>query len=412
MFGNPMINEVGVHHRFLVANRHLAVIANPAHTRVGAGYSSFPAGNAGHDIGELYFITDALEVTTYDNGQGLVIYPYLLRQDNSIKVENTVIHASAHHFLPDTHTFTGFQLAGTVNPNQDYKITLHGSSVHHNFTPIDQRMPVHAVVTTGTGASWTVGTLTALLVYRLIYDLKAKTYPNAAVAPYYEVLMATAGEYSTLSTAIINYKNTPTTANYNAVLTAWNTIKTAFDTAFSTFLANPTLPNANILGTARPVVIVKSKWYNDVVTIGFSGYFDDVSNTVTVTQFLPLEPAVPTNLLKGHFGVGTKRSGNIYHQSQTDQAPFSESFPYNKVLDGNEYGVINFKYEQRQHSSGLAQANKTVMFMTIFIKQNGTGTNYHFDNGTGAPVTGTVVSNTSFNAMLNNFQAEFPYIVF
>lgn len=390
---------------FVVANRELAFIKNPGNTLVGAGYV-YPAANGGFDNNDIFVVADALETAVYSNNHGMLIDPYPLRQEFTIRPENGVIHSTQQYFLPDTHTYTGFRLGGTVNAGQTYGITVQGSGVAHNFTPHDRRMPIKATVQAGTG--WGVNHLTAYLGYYLIYDRLRKTFPRDGITPYYEIIMATTGEYTTINTAINTYKTTPSTANYNAVLAAWNTAKTAFNTAFSTFVANPTFTNAGTLGTARPVFLIKTKDYNDVVHVGFTEYFDDINNTVTVTEHLPLQPATANNLLKGYFGAGTYLQGSMHCNGKAGKYPFDASYPYCKINDpSDEYAELHIQWEQRQRSSELYSTNTSTMYVTMYIRLTSGGTNYRIDNGT-AVTTGTIVNLASFNTFLNTLETAFP----
>ena len=391
---------------FIVANRQLAFIQNPGNTLVGAGYV-YPAANGGFDNNDIFVVADALETTVYSNNNGMMIDPYPLRQEFTIRPERGVVHSTQQFFLPDTHTYTGFQLGGTVNAGQTYGITVQGSGVAHNFTPHDRRMPIKTTVQTGTG--WTVAHLTAYLGYNLIYDSLRKTFPKGSIEPYYEIIMVSAANYTAINGAINTYKATPTTANYNAILTQWNTAKTAFNTAFSAFVANPTFANANTFGTNFPIFLIKTKDFNDVVHVGFTEYFDDVMNTVVVTEYLPLAPATPNNLLKGYFGAGTYLQGQYHCQSKTDRYPFDAAYPYCKVSNPNdEYAELHLEWEQRQRSAELYRTNTAKMYATIYIRLTSGGTAYRIDNGVGAALTGTITNLATFNTFLNALETEFP----
>lgn len=401
-----IVNSNGSSSLFIVANNRLAFIKNPGNTLVNTGYI-YPAANGGFDNNDIFVVADALETTVHTNNNGMLIDPYPLRQEFTIRPENSVIHSTGQYFLPDTHTYTAFTLGGTVNNNQTYGLTIQGSGVTHNFTPHDRRMPIKTTVQTGTG--WAVTHLTAYLAYNLIYDSLRKTFPKDNITPYYEIIVATLGEFTAIKNAIDTYKTTPNTANYNAVVAAWNTARTAFNAAFSGFVANPTFTNAALFGGTRSFFMIKTKDYNDVVHVGFTDYFDDIMNTVTVTEYLPLAPIGPNNLLKGYFGAGTYLQGQQFCQSKTDRYPFDAARPYCKVNNPNdEYAELHLLWDQRQRSATLNGVNKSQLNATIYIRLTSGGTTYHLDNGSGGAVTGTITSPASFNTFLNNLELEFP----
>jgi hypothetical protein len=394
----------GVQKLFHTANEKVAFIRNPNSTYVGAGYA-YPAGGTGLNLDELVVLSDALETTVYDNGLGAYDPNYSLRQEASIWL-NQMIRFTGQPFLPNTTTFSGFLLGGTVNNNVTYKATIVTSGNYHNFDSRDHRIAEHGYVKTGTG--WTVAQVTAYLLHGWLVNNIDKSYPRENLKSYVEVIGASAANWTTLNGLINTYKATPTSANYNAVMAQWNTMLTAFFTsaAWTNFVNNPTLANANTLGTAFPVILGRSL-DPEVLTFGFSDYFDDINNTLTVTEYLPLVPATPNNGLKGSFGAGTYDAGQKHCQGTHNFEVTIEARPYCKVIQGNEYGELYFHYNAREKTPAIHHENSQMMTLVMFIKMNNGGTAYRIDNGT-AVTTGTVSSIGSFNTFVSQLTGAFP----
>lgn len=398
---------------WITANQQLAIIRNPAHTLIGAGYT-YPNANEGFANNSIWICADGLETVNIVKDFAPPINNYLLREECSIIGE--IERSTGHHFVPDSHTFTGFRLSGTVNDNQTYKATIVTSGNFHYFDNLDRRGPDHSFVTTGTG--WTPGQLTAYLFRNWIYDPISQSYPRPNLSNFVDLALVTAAEFTAINGAITTYKTTPTQANYNAIETAWTTAYNAMNAAaaFRNFMQNPTLANATTLTATRFIVVARSVYASEVVQIGFSEYFQNINNTVTVTEHLPLATASASNLLKGTFGGGTPRTGRFHDAGNSDSSvEFEYGKPYSKIISNGEYGEVHVRWNGSMQSTGLKARNKLLLDLCLYVRMNTISgladLDYHLDSS-GTPVTGTINNITSFNTFLSDLTGEFPELVF